>query len=121
MSSRSPSTLNYEEELRKDIEDCLSYLKSVRFGFIKLGEHCDASQSKAFTSAWCNIKNIKETAGNKNYYLKSKQLFKKAIDSLECCMRRETNPETDQKIEAAMEKLKSFYGSKGKELCTNIT
>lgn len=120
MLNTSPRSPNHEKELRKDIKDCLANLKSVKFGFIKLGEHCDASQSKAFTSAWCNIKNIKEETGTKNYYLKSEQLFQNAIDSLEY-FRTRKSPDRSSEIKAAMEKLKSFYGRKGKELCTNIT
>lgn len=112
-------TSNSKKILCEDIKDCLSDLKSVRFGFIKLGERCDASQSKAFTSAWCNIQNIKET-GKKNYVLDSEKLFQTAINSLER-FEKGHNRYQDPKIVAAMDKLKSFYDSKGMEFCTNKT
>lgn len=64
-SDSSASTSNPDQNLKADINECLSTLKSVKFGFIELGEHCNAAKSKAFTSAWCNIHNIKDESTKK--------------------------------------------------------
>lgn len=37
---------------------CLTKLESVKFGFLELGSHCDASGSEAFGSTHCHFKNI---------------------------------------------------------------
>lgn len=99
--------------LKADINKCLKPLQSIKFGFIELGEQCNASHNRAFTSAWCNPHNIKDTAG-KNFTLDSKNLFKEAISLLSKFSKDEHQP--DVNFVAAMEKLKTFYNCKGRNL-----
>lgn len=103
-----------DDDLKVDIKKCLKPLQSIKFGFIELGEQCNASHNRAFTSAWCNIHNIKDTAKN-NYTLDSKNLFKEAISLLRKFSKDE-EPHSDANFVAAMEKLKTFYNHKGNNL-----
>lgn len=56
---------------------CIRILESVKFGLLKLGPLCNASESNSFTSARCNMSNIKN--GEKQYFVEFKELFKKGI------------------------------------------
>lgn len=99
-----------DDDLKVDIKKCWKPLQSIKFGFIELGEQCNASHNRAFTSAWCNIHNIKDTAKN-NYTLDSKNLFKEAISLLRKFSKDE-EPHSDANFVAAIKKLKTFYNHK---------
>lgn len=55
-------------------------LRSVKFGFLKFGSFCNASESNAFTSARCEIDNIKNES--KPYTIDFKTLLKLGLDLL---------------------------------------
>lgn len=112
-SNSSAPTSNPDQNLKADIKKC--FKKSVKFGFIELGEHCNAAKSKAFTSACCDIRNIKDNSvPPKNYTINSEKLFTKAIASLKDFSKGK--PQPDGKIVAAIQKLQTFYNGKGKNL-----
>lgn len=119
-SDSSAPTSNPDQNLKTDINKCLSTLKSVKFGFIELGEHCNAANSKPFTSACCDIRNIKDNSVPKKHYtLNSERLFTKAIASLKDFS--EGKQHRNKQIVAAMQKLRKFYNDKGKNLFSNRT
>lgn len=117
-SDSSAPTRNPDQNLKADIKKC--FRNSVKFGFIELGEHCNAAKSKAFTSACCDIRNIKDNSvPPKNYTINSEKLFTKAIASLKDFSKGK--PQPDGKIVAAIKKLRTFYNGKGKNLFSTRT
>lgn len=66
-------------------ESVVESLGSVKFGFLKFGSLCNASDSNAFTSARCEIDNIKNEE-SEPYTIDFKTLFKLGLDLLEKLM-----------------------------------
>lgn len=120
MAKKGGKTLDLKE-LNQAISECLSESNScidVKFGFLKLGLLCNASASYAFTSANCNIENIKHE--RKHYFLSFKKLFHLGLELL----RDFTNKTRilEEKENEAIEKLTSFFNDKGRyDLCTDKT
>lgn len=107
---RDTSTNQYEHKLDKRTFECLSSLRSVKFGFLKFGSLCNASESNAFTSARCEINNIinKES---KTYTLDFETLFKLGLDLLEK-LRCEKKPTLGERNTRAIEILEAFIEQK---------
>lgn len=107
----------HSQELDQAISGCLLESNSniaVKFGFLKLGSHCNASASYAFTSAKCNIENacIKIDQNTKHYYLDFRKLFHLGLELLSDYKNESRN--LNKREEEAIEKLKSFFEEKGK-------
>lgn len=83
----------------------------VKFGFLRLGPLCNASESNAFTSAKCNIKNIKNKQHG-HYYLDMRTLFERGLELLEKCKIK--SPERTKDEVEAIQKLETFFNEKGK-------
>lgn len=74
--------MSENQELRRHIPKldqtlfaCLPKLESVKFGFLKLGSLCDASESSAFTSTNCDLKHITNKE-SKHFTWNFKSLFR---------------------------------------------
>lgn len=105
-----------DTSLYKLVEAILPTLEDVIFGFLKLGHDCNASESIAFTSARCHIKNRKN-GEKKHYTLKFKELFKTGWELLKDIESKKSQEERDTSIT----KLKNFLEERGKVLCTVIS
>lgn len=108
------SEKKYEHKLDGGIFNCLSTLKSVKFGFLKFGPLCNASESNAFTSARCGI--IQE---RRPYTIDFKTLFKLGLDLLEK-LKLEEEPTLSDKNITAIKILEAFIEQKGRVLCKQI-
>lgn len=89
---------------------CLSEI-DVKFGFLRLGPLCNASESNAFSSARCNIKNIKNKQ-HRHYSLDMKMLSKRGIELLEKYKNKPAELTTSEA--EAIQKLETFFEKKGK-------
>lgn len=101
------SKKKYKHKLDGGIFNCLSTLKSVKFGFLKFGPLCNASESNAFTSARCGI--IHEERGP--YTIDFKTLFKLGLDLLEK-LKLEEEPTLSDKNITAIKILEAFIEQK---------
>lgn len=100
------SKKKYKHKLDGGIFNCLSTLKSVKFGFLKFGPLCNASESNAFTSARCGI--IQE---RRPYTIDFKTLFKLGLDLLEK-LKLEEEPTLSDKNITAIKILEAFIEQK---------
>lgn len=100
------SEKKYKHKLDGGIFNCLSTLKSVKFGFLKFGPLCNASESNAFTSARCGI--IQE---RRPYTIDFKTLFKLGLDLLEK-LKLEEEPTLSDKNITAIKILEAFIEQK---------
>lgn len=87
-------------------------LGSVKFGFLKFGSLCNASESNAFTSARCEINNIINEE-RKHYTIDFETLFKLGLDLLKK-WKLENHPCLDERNTRAINILKEFIEKKGK-------
>lgn len=85
-------------------------LRSVKFGFLKFGSLCNASESNAFTSARCEIDNIKNEE-SKPYTIDFKTLFKLGLDLLEK-WKTKKKPGLDERNTTAINVLEAFIKEK---------
>lgn len=89
---------------------CLSDTDDVKFGFLRLGPLCNASESNAFSSARCNISNIKNK--NKGHYsLDIRTLFERGFELLEKYHHK--SPKLTSSEAEAIETLEIFFKEKG--------
>lgn len=102
----------YQHELDQRIFTALSSLNTVKFGFLKLGQLCNASESNCFTSARCHTQHITNDNGGLFTYNFGK-LFQPAMDLLEK-LREDEKPLLGESDITAIEKLKKFMKDKGK-------
>lgn len=86
----------------------------VKFGFLRFGPLCNASESNAFTSARCNITHIKTPKQNKHYCLEFKKLFARGVKLLNRYKLRSPAQNSTAKTEA-IQKLETFFKEKGKD------
>lgn len=112
------STKRYKHKPDDRIFECLSTLRSVKFGFLKFGSLCNASKSNAFTSARCEINNIINEE-RKPYTIDFETLFKLGFDLLEK-LRREKKPSLGERNTAAIKILDAFIEQKGRGFCKHI-
>lgn len=108
MSGNREDRTEYKHiKLNREIFEKLS---SVKFGFLRLGPLCNASESNAFTSARCNHSDIKDDS-NRKYVIFFKDLFPLAITLLE---ELKDNRTPDDSNIAAIKKLELFMTEKDK-------
>lgn len=107
---KQPVSEPHLQELDQMISWCLSNI-DVKFGFLKLGSHCNASEINAFTLARCHIENIKNKH-KKHYSLDFNRLFDPGIKFLEECSLQ--SPILESSKNEAIEKLKKFFKEKGR-------
>lgn len=102
------------DELNQAISECVSVPNStiaVKFGFIKLGPKCNASEPNTFTKARCYIDKIRN-GENRPYTLDFRTIFNQGIRLL-----RDYKNESRQLRRgenAAIRKLINFFENKGK-------
>lgn len=84
---------------------------SVNFGFLKLGSLCNASESNAFSSAYCNITQIRNPKKGL-YTMNIKTLFSEGIELIKKIRKNKSG--LDSKSNLAKNKLKCFFENKGK-------
>lgn len=89
---------------------CLSDTDDVKFGFLRLGPLCNASESNAFSSARCNIANIKNKH-KRHYSLDIRTLFDKGFKLFKKYHRKAPNLKNGEA--EAIEKLENFFKEKG--------
>lgn len=102
------------DELNQAISDCVSVSDStvaVKFGFLKLGPLCNASKHSAFTSAICDIEEIKNQE-KKKYTLDFRTIFDQGIKVLRDY--KNQSRELRRSENTAVGKLISFFQNKGK-------
>lgn len=99
-----------QQNLDRAISKCLS--SKVKFGFLRLGPLCNASESNAFTSARCNITNIKNKE-NKHYSVDFEKLFEQGVTLLKKYQLR--SPASEATAIEAIQKLEIFFKDKGKD------
>lgn len=107
------SLKEYKHKLDQRIFTALSSLSTVKFGFLKLGPLCNASESNSFTSARCHIQHITNDE-DELFTFDFKKLFKPAMDLLEK-LRQDEKPQLGKSDIAAIKKLKTFMKEKGKD------
>lgn len=107
--SENQGLRRHNPKLDKKLFACLSKLKSVKFGFLELGSLCDASESNAFTSTHCHIKNITNKE-NKHFTWNFRSLFRVGYDLLRNIEKSE-NPYVSlpEREIAALIKLETFF------------
>lgn len=103
----------YQHKLDQRIFTALSSLDTVKFGFLKLGPLCNASESNCFTSARCHTKHIKNGNGEL-FTFDFRELFKPAMDLLKK-LEEDKKPRLGESDIAAIKKLKTFMKDKGKD------
>lgn len=103
----------YQHKLDQRIFTALSSLNTVKFGFLKLGSLCNASESNCFTLARCHTKHITNDTGDL-FTFDFRKLFKPAIDLLKM-LEEDENPLLGESDIAAIKKLKTFMKDKGKD------
>lgn len=97
-------------DFRKWIPDSEMF-DSVNFGFLKLGSLCNASENNAFSSAYCNITQIRN-AKKGHYSLNIKKIFSVGFELID---KIRTNKEKlNYKSNLAKQKLRYFFEKKGK-------
>lgn len=79
---------------------------SVNFGFLKLGSLCNASESNAFSSAYCNITQI-TNAKKELYSLNIKKIFSVGFELIEKI--RTNKRHLSFKSSMAKQKLRVFF------------
>lgn len=106
----SPATL---EKLYQAITECSSL--KVKFGFLKLGSLCDASKSRAFTSATCDIEVISKIINTRerHYSVDFNLLFKRGFKLFEGYREKNSFERCYQKY-APINTLAEFWGKIGK-------
>lgn len=107
------SATKYKHKLDDGIFECLSTLPSVKFGFLKFGPLCNASESNAFTSARCEIKNIIHEE-HEPYTIDFETLFKLGLDLLKKLKKKtpKKHPTLSEGDTAAIEILRNFIEKK---------
>lgn len=97
-------------DFRKWIPDSEMF-DSVNFGFLKLGSLCNASENNAFSSAYCNITQIRN-AKKGHYSLNIKKIFSVGFELID---KIRTNKEKlNYESNLAKQKLRYFFEKKGK-------
>lgn len=108
---RGTSAKKNKHKLEVSILECLSTLRSIKFGFLKFGSLCNAAESNAFTSARCDIDNIKNDE-DEPYTIDFETLFKLGLDLLETLRPTKKHPTLSEGDTAALEKLIIFFEKK---------
>lgn len=88
----------------------------AKFGFLKLGPLCNASESHSFTEANCHVKTVRNE-NNLALILEFSQLFSRGVMLLSDV--KNYRRELDRQEIAAIKILDNFFKEKGKCSCTN--
>lgn len=88
----------------------------AKFGFLKLGPLCNASESHSFTEANCHVKTVRNE-NNLALILEFSQLFSRGVMLLSDV--KNNRRELDRQEIAAIKILDNFFKEKGKCSCTN--
>lgn len=103
----------HKHKLNEDVFKFLSKVSSTKFGFLKLGPLCNASESNSFKSAKCHIQNVTNKK-NGHYTLDLKRLFQDGCDLLEN-MENNTSISLDERKIAAVKALENFFDNKDEQ------